>query len=142
MNYSISTNDFCLFKLNLSWSSSSEQFRNSLFTFPDVLFFFYLFLRGYQHRLQSSVSLFPEPMTEIFGEPDLYIDRGSTINLTCVVLHSPEPPAYIFWNHNNAVRFHKGRYFKSNVFDPLMHILRAFAEVTCFSFIVFLKLKG
>jgi len=45
----------------------------------------------------------PEPSTEIIGFPDLYIDRGSTINLTCVVLHSPEPPAYIFWNHNDAV---------------------------------------
>ncbi|KAF6207678.1 hypothetical protein GE061_016125 [Apolygus lucorum] len=44
-----------------------------------------------------------EPTTEIIGGPDLYIDRGSTINLTCVVLFSPEPPAYIFWNHNDAI---------------------------------------
>lgn len=44
-----------------------------------------------------------EPTTDIIGAPDLYIDRGSTINLTCVVLYSPEPPAYIFWNHNDAV---------------------------------------
>lgn len=35
--------------------------------------------------------------------PDLYIDRGSTINLTCTVKYSPEPPHYIIWNHNNAV---------------------------------------
>lgn len=46
-----------------------------------------------------------EPATEILGGPDLYIDHGSTINLTCVVLNSPEPPAYIFWNHNDAVSF-------------------------------------
>ncbi|XP_076179287.1 zwei Ig domain protein zig-8 isoform X2 [Ptiloglossa arizonensis] len=44
-----------------------------------------------------------EPKTEILGAPDLYINRGSTINLTCVVLESPEPPAYIFWNHNNVI---------------------------------------
>lgn len=44
-----------------------------------------------------------EPKTEILGAPDLYIDRGSTINLTCVILQSPEPPAYIFWEHNNAI---------------------------------------
>ncbi|CAL7945057.1 unnamed protein product [Xylocopa violacea] len=44
-----------------------------------------------------------EPKTEILGAPDLYINRGSTINLTCVVLLSPEPPAYIFWNHNDAI---------------------------------------
>lgn len=48
-------------------------------------------------------NMFSEPATEIIGGPDLFIDRGSTINLTCVVLHSPEPPAYIFWNHNEAV---------------------------------------
>ncbi|XP_006618913.1 uncharacterized protein LOC122715420 isoform X1 [Apis laboriosa] len=44
-----------------------------------------------------------EPKTEILGAPDLYINRGSTINLTCVVLLSPEPPAFIFWNHNDAI---------------------------------------
>ncbi|XP_022910396.1 zwei Ig domain protein zig-8-like isoform X2 [Onthophagus taurus] len=44
-----------------------------------------------------------EPDTEIIGGPELFIDRGSTINLTCVVRHSPEPPAYIFWNHNEAI---------------------------------------
>ncbi|XP_026825362.1 zwei Ig domain protein zig-8 isoform X2 [Ooceraea biroi] len=44
-----------------------------------------------------------EPKTEILGAPDLFINRGSTINLTCVVLQSPEPPAYIFWNHNDAI---------------------------------------
>ncbi|XP_055901851.1 uncharacterized protein LOC129938368 isoform X2 [Eupeodes corollae] len=44
-----------------------------------------------------------EPSTEIIGAPDLYIESGSTINLTCVILNSPEPPAYIFWNHNSAI---------------------------------------
>ncbi|XP_066590731.1 opioid-binding protein/cell adhesion molecule-like [Prorops nasuta] len=44
-----------------------------------------------------------EPQTEILGSPDLYINRGSTINITCLVLQSPEPPAYIYWNHNDAI---------------------------------------
>ncbi|XP_053691339.1 zwei Ig domain protein zig-8-like [Sabethes cyaneus] len=44
-----------------------------------------------------------EPSTEIIGAPDLYIESGSTINLTCVVKDSPEPPAYIFWNHNEVI---------------------------------------
>ncbi|XP_076665448.1 zwei Ig domain protein zig-8 isoform X2 [Andrena cerasifolii] len=44
-----------------------------------------------------------EPKTEILGAPDLYINRGSTINLTCVVLQSPEPPSFIFWNHNDVI---------------------------------------
>lgn len=53
--------------------------------------------------LMKVFSLVAEPTTDIIGGPELFIDRGSTINLTCVVLFSPEPPAYIFWNHNDAV---------------------------------------
>lgn len=52
------------------------------------------------YYLNFSIS---EPRTDIIGGPEIFIDRGSTINLTCVVLHSPEPPSYIFWNHNNVV---------------------------------------
>ncbi|CAD7079743.1 unnamed protein product [Hermetia illucens] len=42
-----------------------------------------------------------EPVTTIVGWPDLYIDTGSTVNLTCIVRHLPEPPAVIHWTHNN-----------------------------------------
>ncbi|MPC07863.1 hypothetical protein E2C01_000431 [Portunus trituberculatus] len=28
---------------------------------------------------------------------------GSTINLTCLVEYSPEPPDFIFWSHNNKI---------------------------------------
>ncbi|KAG4073073.1 hypothetical protein HA402_009492, partial [Bradysia odoriphaga] len=41
------------------------------------------------------------PVTTIHGSPDLYIDTGSTVNLTCIVRHLPEPPATIQWTHNN-----------------------------------------
>ena len=44
-----------------------------------------------------------EPVTAIIGEPDMYIYKGSTINLTCVVKHSPEPPPAIYWTHNSQV---------------------------------------
>ncbi|XP_044731930.1 lachesin-like [Chrysoperla carnea] len=44
-----------------------------------------------------------EPTTDILGGPEMFIDKGSTINLTCIVNDSPEPPAYIFWNHNDAI---------------------------------------
>jgi len=43
------------------------------------------------------------PHVRIQGSPDLHVDRGSTINLTCVISHSPEPPAYIFWYLNDEV---------------------------------------
>lgn len=44
-----------------------------------------------------------EPVTTILGGPDLYIDIGSTINLTCIVKHLPEPPNAILWGHRNLV---------------------------------------
>ncbi|KAG7204380.1 hypothetical protein KM043_004824 [Ampulex compressa] len=41
-----------------------------------------------------------EPITEIVGGPDLYINKYSTINLTCFVKFAPEPPAAVVWSHN------------------------------------------
>ncbi|KAJ8717003.1 hypothetical protein PYW07_005543 [Mythimna separata] len=50
------------------------------------------------HRMYLSVV---EPLTTILGGPELFINTGSTINLTCVVQHSPEPPPAIRWTHND-----------------------------------------
>ena len=33
----------------------------------------------------------------------MYINSGSTINLTCQVMESPVPPDYVFWYHNGKV---------------------------------------
>nr|CAH0108999.1 unnamed protein product [Daphnia galeata] len=41
-----------------------------------------------------------EPTTVILGGSEMHIDIGSTINLTCLVQHTPEPPDYVFWTHN------------------------------------------
>ncbi|XP_065165221.1 protein sidekick-like isoform X2 [Atheta coriaria] len=43
------------------------------------------------------------PTAAILGGPDLHVDKGSTINLTCSIRFSPEPPAYIFWYHHDDV---------------------------------------
>ena len=51
-------------------------------------------------------SLSTEPETEIMGGPDLFIYAGSTINLTCIVRHTPEPPNTINWTHRGKVRIH------------------------------------
>ncbi|XP_015833725.1 kin of IRRE-like protein 1 isoform X3 [Tribolium castaneum] len=45
----------------------------------------------------------PVPTAQILGGPDLHVDKGSTINLTCSIRFSPEPPAYIFWYHRDDV---------------------------------------
>lgn len=72
-----------------------------------------VFLSSHFPRLFLVVCLFIHPTTTtttttvptaaILGEPDLHVDKGSTINLTCSVKYSPEPPAYIFWYHHDEV---------------------------------------
>lgn len=49
------------------------------------------------------IILSPVPSARILGGPDLHVDIGSTINLTCLIQFSPEPPAYIFWYHEDEV---------------------------------------
>lgn len=34
---------------------------------------------------------------KIIGNPELHIKSGSDINLTCVVLQTPDPPSFIYW---------------------------------------------
>jgi hypothetical protein len=33
----------------------------------------------------------------------MYIEGGSTLNLTCVIRGSPEPPSYVFWRHGDRI---------------------------------------
>ncbi|CAH2076880.1 unnamed protein product, partial [Iphiclides podalirius] len=44
-----------------------------------------------------------EPETTISSGPELFIQAGSTINLTCIVKHTPEPPSSITWTHGEQV---------------------------------------
>jgi len=44
-----------------------------------------------------------EPETEILGGPEIYIEGGSTLNLTCVIRGSPEPPSYVFWRQGDKI---------------------------------------
>lgn len=52
---------------------------------------------------ENNLKIFPEPITSIPGGPELYIDMGSTVNLTCIVKHLPDPPLTVHWTHNNEV---------------------------------------
>lgn len=47
--------------------------------------------------------LITEPVTTILGGPDIFINAGSTIKLTCVVRDLPGPPNSLLWTHNNKV---------------------------------------
>uniref|UniRef100_T1JE38 Ig-like domain-containing protein n=1 Tax=Strigamia maritima TaxID=126957 RepID=T1JE38_STRMM len=42
-------------------------------------------------------------LSKILGGPDLYIKTGSTINITCIITESPQPPTFVFWYHNDKV---------------------------------------
>ncbi|XP_037074493.1 Down syndrome cell adhesion molecule-like protein 1 homolog [Pollicipes pollicipes] len=44
-----------------------------------------------------------ESRAVIDGPRELYLKRGSSINLTCTVMAAPEPPEHIFWHINNMV---------------------------------------
>ncbi|KAK5639601.1 hypothetical protein RI129_012093 [Pyrocoelia pectoralis] len=43
------------------------------------------------------------PTATILGGPDLFVAKGSTINLTCLIRYSSDPTAYIFWYHDEKV---------------------------------------
>ncbi|XP_071860656.1 zwei Ig domain protein zig-8 isoform X2 [Bombus fervidus] len=55
-------------------------------------------VKSHQFRLNVVV-----PTATILGGPDLYVGAGSTINLTCAIHFSSEPPAFIFWYYNENV---------------------------------------
>ncbi|CRK92282.1 CLUMA_CG005857, isoform B [Clunio marinus] len=42
-----------------------------------------------------------EPLTTIVGGPEIFINTGSTINLTCIVKNSPESPFAMYWTHDD-----------------------------------------
>lgn len=69
-----------------------------------------------QQKLQNSsffyimFSIFTEPITTILGEDlgEIFINQGSTINLTCIVRNLPETSSTVMhWTHNNEVIFAK-----------------------------------
>ena len=55
-----------------------------------------------EHRIHLTVI---QPVTAILGPPELYIEKGSTINLTCIIKAGPLNlnPSYVFWNYNGKI---------------------------------------
>jgi len=43
------------------------------------------------------------PHVRIQGSPDIHVDQGSVINLTCIISSTPVPPVYVFWYHSENV---------------------------------------
>lgn len=63
--------------------------------------------------------MFAEALTEILGGPELFIDMGSTINLTCLVQYTPEPPPTLVWKHSQEVSTYNLENFFVKVFQNI-----------------------
>ncbi|KAL1417069.1 hypothetical protein MTO96_027262 [Rhipicephalus appendiculatus] len=49
------------------------------------------------------------PKASILGGPDLHVEAGSALNLTCSISESPEAPAFVFWYHQGRlINFERG----------------------------------
>ena len=46
------------------------------------------------------LSFFSEPTTTIIGGPDIFVDVGSMVNLSCAISHVPKAPSKVTWLHN------------------------------------------
>ena len=55
-----------------------------------------------EHRMFLGVI---EPKTVILGPKERYIEKGSTINLTCIIHAGPLNlnPSFVFWNYNGKI---------------------------------------
>ena len=58
----------------------------------------------YKYYIILVYILFPEPHTTILGNKELYIEAGSTINLTCIIQAGAMRDTHIFWNYDGKVR--------------------------------------
>ena len=54
-------------------------------------------------NIQTFVFFVLVPHVRIQGSPDIHVDQGSVINLTCIISYSPEPPVYVFWYKGESV---------------------------------------
>ena len=43
------------------------------------------------------------PVATILGPSEIYLDAGSTINITCVIQHTPVPTPNVNWLHQDEV---------------------------------------
>jgi hypothetical protein len=65
------------------------------------------------NKIKNRANIFLEPITQILGVPEgdvageIFINQGSTINITCIVRNLPEKSS-MYWTHNNEVSEDQG----------------------------------
>lgn len=118
------SHDFLVFHINIlsRLNQQQHQFFSPSFLIIIIIsyvyitsknFFFlpFLFFSSFLLMLTTFIRIEngTEPITQILGvregDPtgEIFINMGSTINLTCIVRNLPEPPS-IQWTHNGEVR--------------------------------------
>ena len=58
--------------------------------------------------LRMILILISEPEVTVLGGPDMFVETGSVINMTCSVAWTPAPPASTSWRHNNSLISFRG----------------------------------
>ena len=58
--------------------------------------------------LRMTLILISEPEVTVLGGPDMFVETGSVINMTCSVAWTPAPPASTSWRHNNSLISFRG----------------------------------
>ena len=53
--------------------------------------------------LLNTLILFTVPSAKLLGPMEVFLDNGSALNLTCVILHTPVPPEFVHWYHRGQV---------------------------------------
>ena len=79
------------------------------------------------HFICPSLSIFLSlavPHVRIQGAPDIHVNQGSAINLTCIISYSPEPPAFVFWYRGNKESITQGSFPPTfvDVYPPSMTV--------------------
>ena len=60
----------------------------------------------FEESLSNNIVLFnfvTDPKTRILGSSEVFLSKGSTLNLTCVITGGPQKQPYIIWTHDSKV---------------------------------------
>ena len=73
------------------------------------------------------IFLILEPKTQVVGEPDIFVDIGSMLNLSCVVSFTERPPIHVQWLHNGIEVSFRGP--RNGVSVSKIHVISMYVEI-------------
>merc|ERR1712032_268439 len=63
---------------------------------------------NYYLNVEKETLFISEPEVSVLGGPDMFVETGSVINMTCSIAWTPAPPASTSWRHNNSLISFRG----------------------------------